>query len=170
MGAVDERVDPSGAIDSRTQKQAKRSAWRDGEDEQPRRCPCARAVGELPRRIAGRKHVADLYHQNIRGRPHIGFPQYAPGRYLTRIVLTLPAGANLAAIRAELHRTGIPTRKGYPVYTAGGKLPPVTALELQPRMIELPSHSRMSAAAIQTICDALDKVLDRSNASQHHAS
>jgi perosamine synthetase len=109
----------------------------------------------LEKRIAGRRRVANLYQQKISAQHEIGFPQFESGRYLTRIVLTLPEGTNLAEIRADLLRKGVATRRGYPVYGSELARRPERAMNLQPRLLELPSHSEMPDVTVDKIWSAL---------------
>jgi dTDP-4-amino-4,6-dideoxygalactose transaminase len=108
----------------------------------------------LELRISGRRRVADLYHRKVDPQQAIAFPQYAPQRFLTRIVLTLPGGVNIDKVRADLVRRGIRTRGGYPVFTSELRPRPQRALSLRPRLIELPSRSGMSANTVDKIWDA----------------
>ena len=105
----------------------------------------------LQSRVAGRKRIAELYHRSVAAQQMVGFPQYAQGRYLTRVMLTLPRGADLTAIRASLRAKGIRTRTGYPIFAPHSGLSPRRASDLQPRLIELPSHSNMSAETVERI-------------------
>jgi dTDP-4-amino-4,6-dideoxygalactose transaminase len=126
-------------------------------------------IHSLPRRMAGRRRVADAYHVLLQKRPDIAFSQYAPGRYLTRVVLTLPSGTDVPALRAALARRGVETRSGYPVAFAHGPYDPLNARDIQSRLIELPSSSTMSEAEIETICGALVAVLPAPSARVHTA-
>jgi dTDP-4-amino-4,6-dideoxygalactose transaminase len=105
----------------------------------------------LPSRIEGRRRVVDLFHQKVSTQKEVEFPQFAPGRYLTRVVLALPHGCNLAEIRDTLRRNDVRTRSGYPVYGSELVRSPERALDLRPRLIELPSHSRMTAETVDKI-------------------
>jgi dTDP-4-amino-4,6-dideoxygalactose transaminase len=60
-------------------------------------------------KIAALEH----YHAALTALPGVGMPQYAPGRYLSRIMLTLPAGVDHAALRSDLARHGVDIRLGY---------------------------------------------------------
>lgn len=117
-----------------------------------------RQLASLPSRIAGRIRVADSFRHCLAGVPEITFPQYAPERYLTRIVLQLPAGSIGAVVRAALRRRGIETRRGYDLDLRFGNAFP-RALAVAPLLIEVPSHSRMEEAAVERICAALGESL-----------
>jgi dTDP-4-amino-4,6-dideoxygalactose transaminase len=110
----------------------------------------------LQKRIAGRRRIVELYHRKVASQRTVGFPQYAPGRYLTRIMLTLPRGANVTKIRTDLFRKGVRTRSGYPVFTSQLAPRPERALNMQPRLIELPSRSAMPAETVNQIWRAFD--------------
>jgi dTDP-4-amino-4,6-dideoxygalactose transaminase len=117
-------------------------------------------LNSLQRRIEGRTRVAFLYHRKLSTRPLVGFPQFAPGRYLTRIVVALPGDVSVNAVRDGLRQKGIPTRGAYPVYSSDSGVRPERALALQPRLIELPSHSRMTAGTIEKVWSAFDSTLN----------
>ncbi|HEU0156736.1 MAG TPA: DegT/DnrJ/EryC1/StrS family aminotransferase [Stellaceae bacterium] len=117
-----------------------------------------RQLASLDRRIAGRVRVAEAFARRVAAMPGIGFPQYRPGRYLTRIVLQLPTGSDLAAVQAGLRQHGIETRRGYELDLRYGNAF-ARALAVAPLLIELPSHSRMAEAAIDRICAALGEVV-----------
>lgn len=117
-----------------------------------------RQLGSLRRRIAGRIGVAEGFHRGLAALPGIAFPQYQQGRYLTRIVLQLPEGSDLAAVRAGLRRQGIETRRGYDLdLRYGDRFPRARAVA--PLLVEVPSHSQMEEAAIQRICGALGEIV-----------
>ena len=58
-----------------------------------------RQLERLEEMLAGRIRVAADYHRELTTMPEIGFPQFATGRYLSRIVLTMPAGIDIASLR-----------------------------------------------------------------------
>jgi dTDP-4-amino-4,6-dideoxygalactose transaminase len=69
------------------------------------------------RRLAGIRaakiEAAGAYQAALAELPGVAIPQYAPGRYLSRIMLTLPAWVDLGALRQDLARHGVETRVGY---------------------------------------------------------
>jgi dTDP-4-amino-4,6-dideoxygalactose transaminase len=111
-------------------------------------------LASLPQRIAGRIRVAESFARHLRDVPAVALPQYRPGRYLTRIIVRLPDGADRAPLRRALAQRGVATRRGYSLDLRYGSDFPLT-LELAPRLLELPSHSRLDEAAIREICAAL---------------
>lgn len=117
-----------------------------------------RQIDSLDRRIAGRIKVAETFHRSLSAMPGIGFPQYQRGRYLTRIMLQLPEGSDLAAVRGGLRRRGIETRRGYDLDLRYGDCCP-RARAVAPLLVEVPSHSQMEDAAIERICEALSEVV-----------
>ena len=66
----------------------------------------ARQLDRLDEMRAGRIRVAADYQRELAALPEIGFPQFATGRYLSRIVLTMPAGADVAPLR-RAYRCGV---------------------------------------------------------------
>jgi dTDP-4-amino-4,6-dideoxygalactose transaminase len=67
----------------------------------------------LGRIRAAKLAVGDAYHAALQDLPGVGMPQYAPGRYLSRIMLTLPPDVDPAALRQALAQQGVETRAGY---------------------------------------------------------
>ena len=59
----------------------------------------------------------------------------------------------------RLRDRGVATRLGYPVYGGEAAAPPLAALSLRPRLIELPSHSRMTVAEIDAVLEALPEAI-----------
>jgi perosamine synthetase len=118
-----------------------------------------RQLQSLPERIAGRIRVAELYHRATAECAGVRFPQYQSGRLLTRVVLLLPEGCEVRAVRAALAARGIETRSGYALDLRYGCTFP-RAAQIAPRLLEVPSHSRMSEPAVQRICASLGEVLD----------
>ncbi len=114
----------------------------------------------LTARIEGRKRAAKLYQHKVATQQAVEFPQFAPGRYLTRVLLKLPDTANLPVIRDRLRKRGIQTRVGYPAYGATQTHAPQRAMSLQPRLLELPSHSGMSAETVDTVWSSLMSTLE----------
>ena len=132
----------------------------------PRRMANANAVvllrqlEGLEARIAGRIRVAKLFRDRIAERGLLAFPQFREGRYLTRIVLECPAGTDTARLAAALRARGIETRRPYDVYDNPAS-PPTRALQLQPRLLEVPSHSQMGEAEVARICAVLHEEIER---------
>ena len=99
--------------------------------------------------------VAGLYHAALAG---IDFPQYAPGRYLSRIMLTLPAGVELAPFRAALARTGLETRLGYTLPVDPGQ-PHRHAAQLAGRLFGVPFRAGMDERQVKDICKILSTAM-----------
>jgi len=113
----------------------------------------------LPERIRGRQRVMEQYYRLVSRYPRITFPQYAPSRYLTRIMVVIPGQQNMNAIRNKLRSSGVQTRSGYPIYNSNAASLPWMAMALQPKLIELPSHSKMREAEIARVLECLDRSL-----------
>jgi hypothetical protein len=66
-------------------------------------------------------------------------------------MLAMPRGRNIEALHQRLRHAGVPTRRSYaldPAFSAGLSIAP----DLGPRLIELPSHSRMAESEVAAIC------------------
>jgi dTDP-4-amino-4,6-dideoxygalactose transaminase len=91
----------------------------------------------------------EAYHAKLSALPGVTVPQYAPGRYLSRIMLSLPASVDSAALRAALARHGVETRLGY--------LEPVLAS--QPDNDELAAIRHMIGLPFGNLkCGDIDKI------------
>lgn len=112
-------------------------------------------LARLPGLREARIRVAGLYHEALAG---FDFPQYAPGRYLSRIMLSLPAGFALAPFRAALERAGVATRLGYTLPVDPGQ-PHAQAAELAQRLFGVPFRAGMQEAEITHICSMLSTAL-----------
>ena len=118
-----------------------------------------RQLRSLDQRIAGRIRIVESFGRRIAAIPGVCFPQYQPGRYLTRIVLLLPEGTEVSSIRAALWRRGVGTRRGYQLDFRHGSTFPAAA-QIAPRLLEVPSHSRQREAEVERICAALAAVVN----------
>lgn len=111
----------------------------------------ALALAQLERLAALRSakiEVAAMYHAALDG--SIAFPQFAPGRYLSRIMLALPPGVELAAFRAAAARAGVATRLGYTQ---------AVDPELAGRLFGVPFRAGMKEREIKDICSILNTTL-----------
>jgi dTDP-4-amino-4,6-dideoxygalactose transaminase len=111
-------------------------------------------LNRLARLETAKIGVAEMYHGELCRIPGVGFPQYAPGRYLSRIMISLPPAVELAPFRAALARGGVETRLGYidPVGppAAGGE----TAAAAR-RLLGLPFSASLTATDISRICSVV---------------
>ncbi|MES2018659.1 MAG: DegT/DnrJ/EryC1/StrS family aminotransferase [Pseudomonadota bacterium] len=99
---------------------------------------------------AAKIKVAAMYHAALDG--SIAFPQYAEGRYLSRIMLALPPGVDMAAFRAAAARAGVETRLGYTL---------AVDPELAARLFGVPFKAGMLEADIKNICSILNTTLGK---------
>jgi dTDP-4-amino-4,6-dideoxygalactose transaminase len=109
----------------------------------------------LPALRAARIRVADQYRAALGG---AGFTQYAPGRALSRIMLTLPPGVALAPFRAALLRAGVATRLGYTIPVDPDQ-PHAQAAALAQRLFGLPFAARLQEREINDICSIVSKTM-----------
>jgi dTDP-4-amino-4,6-dideoxygalactose transaminase len=113
----------------------------------------------LAARVEGRKRVARRFHERLASRGIVRLPQYAPDRYLARIIVLLPEDVTLEPIRTRLKRGGVQTRRGYAVDPASAAGGATNALAVAGRLLELPSCSQMADATIDRICSLLDDAI-----------
>lgn len=104
---------------------------------------------------AARIRVAGVYHDALAG---FDFPQYGQGRYLSRIMLSLPAGVALAPFRAALERAGVATRLGYTLPVDPAQ-PHGQAADLAQRLFGVPFGAAMQERQITQICSILNSAL-----------
>lgn len=111
----------------------------------------------LGRIRAAKLAAADAYHAALEDLPGVGMPQYAPGRYLSRIMLTLPPEIDPAALRQALARCGVETRLGYltPVRPDQPDDDQLTAIR---RMLGLP-FGNLERGHINKICGIVKSAL-----------
>lgn len=115
-------------------------------------------LARLPRIRERKLKAAQDYHTALARVPGVGFPQFAAGRYLSRIMLSLPPDTDLDLVRAELKRRGIDTRLGYQNAVRPGQ-PDDPALARARRLLGLPFGGAMRTSDIEEICGALRSVL-----------
>jgi len=101
--------------------------------------------------------VADAYQRHLAGSGLV-MPQFAPGRYLTRMMVLLPEGAAVSPLRAALRRQGLETRAGYALGERNRKALKRIA-DLDRRLIELPNRSTLDDGEIAWICSTLSRAL-----------
>lgn len=106
---------------------------------------------------AAKIETAAAYHAALADLPDVVFPQYAPGRYLSRIMLLLPAWVDLAALRRELARCGVETRIGY-LEPVSADYPDDAELATARRMLGLP-FGNLKCGEINNICSIVKSCL-----------
>jgi dTDP-4-amino-4,6-dideoxygalactose transaminase len=103
--------------------------------------------------------IADLYFQALQKHPNLQFPQFAPGRFLARVMLLLPEGVDVARIRREALALGVETRSGYTAQAGDGQLAPV-AEAMAGRLVGVPCRSGLDFADVKAVCSALDSLIE----------
>lgn len=113
------------------------------------------ALGQLAtlcERIADKMRIADAYARALEGIPLVSFPQYAAGRYLSRIMLRARSLEESDALRAHLAAMAVATRKGYPPpdlpMADGGRPRPLP-------LFEVPSGFGLPDEAIARVAGAI---------------
>jgi dTDP-4-amino-4,6-dideoxygalactose transaminase len=108
--------------------------------------------------LASKNRVTGIYHRELQDWPGIAFPQYAPGRYLSRIMLLLPEGVDMPACRKFLDEKCIVTRLGYtvpfPSQAATGN-----AEALSARLLGVPCGAAVGEAEVRRICRELGEAV-----------
>ena len=115
-------------------------------------------LARLPRLRSGRIACAEAYHAALPAAYGIGFPQYAPGRYLSRVMLSLPPATDLDALRERLARAGVETRLGYQTRVCADR-PDDAATAAARRLLGLPFSAGLDERAIRDICNLLINTL-----------
>ncbi|QKS31156.1 MAG: DegT/DnrJ/EryC1/StrS family aminotransferase [Candidatus Accumulibacter similis] len=103
-------------------------------------------------RILG--HYADAL-ASVGGSWHM--PQFSPGRYLARVMVSMPPGIDLASCQRQLRQESVCTRQGYATYS-GGPCSARGSPDLGTRLIELPAYADMTAQDVAEVCQRLQRV------------
>lgn len=113
----------------------------------------------LPQLRAAKIAAAEAYHAALARLPGVTFPQYAPGRYLSRVMLSAPPHVDTAALLRELDRNGIGTRLGYltPVRPDIADSPDGAAAR---RLFGVPFGAHLKHDQINKICSILALAID----------
>jgi dTDP-4-amino-4,6-dideoxygalactose transaminase len=106
---------------------------------------------------AAKLAAAEAYRAGLADVPGLAMPQYAPGRYLSRIMLALPPEVDLAALRQELARRGVETRIGYTAPVRADQ-PDDEELAAVRRMLGLP-FGNLKCGQINKICSIVKSSL-----------
>lgn len=113
-------------------------------------------LGRLDELLAEKVRIAEAYHQALQAYPRLQFPQFAPGRFLARVMLLLPVGANLERVRREASRQGVETRTGYAAFVSPNASSP-NAVAMAQRLLGVPCRTGMRRADAESICSVLDR-------------
>lgn len=92
-----------------------------------------------------KRRLAALWFQAIEGGP-LAMPQYAPQRFLARIVLRLPEHCQARAVAKRLALSGIQTRLAYPKWLDSPHTPAFID-----QLLEVPARTGMKEAQIATL-------------------
>lgn len=114
----------------------------------------------LPERRRERLRILGLYARTLESKfttYGMVFPQYAPDRFLARVVVTLPHSIDPIQLKSKMARIASAIRFGYPNYRldSSGQL----LQSGKHDVIELPLYSGMSDEAVHFICACLYEFL-----------
>ena len=109
--------------------------------------------------LDGKRRVAASYAAVLRSLPGAGFPQFSPMRYLSRVLVQLPAGVPADRVQQLLRGRGVRTRLAYRPWSGPAEPQTARAAGLRQSLIELPGGIDLSAAQIGTVCQRLGAVL-----------
>ncbi|WP_287461030.1 DegT/DnrJ/EryC1/StrS family aminotransferase [Accumulibacter sp.] len=84
-------------------------------------------------------------------------PQFSRGRYLARVMVSMPPGVDLESCRRQLRQGSVCTRQGYPT-PLGGPRSAKGMRELAASLIELPAYAEMTAGDVAAVCQRLHRV------------
>jgi len=108
-------------------------------------------LARLDRLNAARVASVERYHQALQA-IGVDFPQYAPGRCLSRVMVAMPPGADLARVRAALQHEGVQSRLAYAV-------PPEADPAWNTQLLGLPFRGDMPKTEIEAICSSLQRAI-----------
>jgi dTDP-4-amino-4,6-dideoxygalactose transaminase len=115
-------------------------------------------IASLAERLADKRRIAAAYAEALSRIGRIEFPQFAPGRYLSRILLKTASLEERDRLRAHLAARGISSRTGYPppnAPMAEGGCPRAFAL------LEVPSGFALPPEAIARVARAISEFYAR---------
>lgn len=116
-------------------------------------------IDSIALRMETRTRVANLYAEKLTGQGDVTLPQFAPGRYLSRVFALIPDGCSATALADQMRSRGVQTRPGYYLHDWPQVMP--NARNFTPRLIELPSWAGLSVRQIDRACAALGSSLAR---------
>lgn len=112
-------------------------------------------LGRLEALKKSRIAVVEAYQRALDGVAAVTLPQYAPGRYLARVMVALPPHVDIAALRARLTTLGVETRTGYPAPAGGGEDDAWMG-----RLLGLPFRAGMEREEVDQVCRLLRQALE----------
>lgn len=107
--------------------------------------------------LASKRRVVQAYKKVLESFPALRFAQYGPDRALARVVLEVPAGVNLAALRQIARQQGVQTRKAYPLALDASESS--LAFALSHRLVGVPCGAGITEKEIEHICTVLVRAL-----------
>lgn len=115
-------------------------------------------LARLDRLREGKLRVLAHYQAALAAMPGVTLPQYAPGRYLSRLMVALPAATDIGGLCQALAAEGVQTRLGY-LNRVDSELPDSPSVAAARALIGLPFGSTLEKDAIDKICSILTKNL-----------
>lgn len=112
-------------------------------------------LARLEALLAEKVRIADLYQHVLQAYPRLQFPQFAPGRFLARVMLLLPEGEDLSRVRRTALTREIETRAGYSAYVSSETDAP-RAKAMARRLIGVPFRVGMGQLDVEAVCVALN--------------
>lgn len=116
-------------------------------------------ITRLPAILEGRQAVAAMYATELTSDPLLRMPQFAPARYLSRVVIELPSPLDPNFVKEEMRRRGIRSRAPYPAWSRGATIEGQQAATLQRTLLEVPGGLSMSRQQVRNVCNALREVV-----------
>ena len=112
-----------------------------------------RQLERLPELIHTRIASIELIAKTLSDVPGLELPQVAPARFLTRLLVGLPAEIDREQVRRRLARAGVQTRLPYRTMFTQAEAP--YAWALAPRLLELPCHVSLDEPTVHLMRRAL---------------
>lgn len=100
----------------------------------------------------GRRRIASHYAELLPEHAELSFPQFQPGRYLSRILIRLPEMVSARTLQNDLRSRRVRTRLGYPDWAGSQR-------DNNRELIELPMRIGMSRQDVVMVCRSLDDAL-----------
>lgn len=115
-------------------------------------------LSRLDALVADRTRLVQSYQRSLQSFPRLQFPQYAPDRFLARVMLLLPAGVPIEDVRQAALDRGVETRLGYRMDASAEQVDPRVSAWAR-RMLGVPVRRDMDDNDVLWVCARLDEAI-----------
>lgn len=115
-------------------------------------------LSRLEALVADRTRLVRSYHRSLQSYPRLQFPQYAPERFLARVMLLLPADVPVEQVRQAALDLGVETRLGYRMDPSAEQVD-ASASAWARRLLGVPVRRDMDDNDVLWVCARLDEAI-----------